>query len=203
MGYSLMLIPSLDLTCILKAEGFEISGESLDFYVGATAAVPQVNKDNLLNVNKVPINSIFIDMGTAFSPTRFMGQMDEIRYARALLHLRATSHREGRKTMIEVMNFLLGKKLYVHPGDPNDPKFPHKLDDPKARVVWHKLGIANLTDMAGKITSLRHIAKTDLTTLEYLDVYTTSSEPIHTGPDVRKSHFFTATYNMVYNQSAQ
>ena len=201
MGYGLMLIPSLDLTCILRAEGFDISGQSLDFYVGATASIPQVGKDNLRNVNKVPINSIFIDMGTAFSPTRFMGQRNEIRYARALLHLRATSYREGREVMIKAMDFLLGKKLYVHPGAPANPKFPFKLDDPDPRIVWHELDVANPTK-GGKITALKLIAKTDTTTLEYLDVYTTSSEPIHSGPDVRKNHFFTTTYNMVYNQAA-
>ena len=203
MGYGLMLIPSLDLTCILRAEGFDISGQSLDFYVGATAAIPQVGKDNLRNVNKVPINSIFIDMGTAFSPTRFMGQRNEIRYARALLHLRATSYREGREVMIKAMDFLLGKKLYVHPGAPADPKFPFKLDDPDPRIVWHEINTPNDTDpITGKITALKLIASIDPPTLEYLDVYTTSSEPIHSGPDVRKNHFFTTTYNMVYNQAA-
>ena len=201
MGYGLMLYPALDLSCILRAEGFDISNESHDYYVGATAAIPQVSNKNP-PFSDVPINSIFIDMGTAFSPTRFMGQGNEIRYARALLHLRSTNYRKGREIMINMMNFLLGKKLYVHPGDPDDPRFPYELDDPKARIVWHDLDIANPTDMAGKITSLRHIASTDNTKLEYLDVYTTSSEPIHSGPDVRKSHFFTTTYNLVYNQSA-
>ena len=151
----------------------------------------------------MPVNSAFIDMGTAFSPTRFMGQDNEIRYARALLHLRAIDPREGREIMIKMMNFLLGKKLYVHPGDPTDPKFPRKLDDPKSRVVWHELDIADPTDMAGKVTSRRLIAETDPTRLEYLDVYTTSSEPIHSGPNPAGHHFFTSTYNMVYNQAVR
>ena len=198
-----MLIPALDLTCILRAEGFDISDESHDYFVGATAAIPQVSNKNLpTNLNKVPVNSIFIDMGTAFSPTRFMGQGNEIRYARALLHLRATSYRKGRETMIDMMNFLLGKKLYVQLGKPADPRFPHKLDDPNPRIVWHEPSIPNDTDpMTGKITALKFIASINPPTLEYLDVYTTSSEPIHSGPDVRKNHFFTTTYNMVYNQA--
>ena len=202
MGYNLMLIPSLDLACILRAEGFEISNKSFDFYVGATAAIPQVSNKN--SPIDVPINSGFIDMGTAFNPTRFMGQRNEIRYARALLHLRAASLREGRKIMMEMMDFLLGKKLYVHPGKPSDLKFPYKLDDIDPRIVWHELGTPNDTDpITGKITALKLIAKTDTTKLEYLDLYTTSSEPTHSGPDPAKRHFFTSTYNMVYNQSAQ
>ena len=199
MGRSLMLIPSLDLTCILGAEGFEISNKSFDFYVGATLATPQVSNKN--RPIDVPINSAFIDMGTAFSPTRFMGQDNEIRYAKALLHLRAAYFREGRELMINMMNFLLGKKLYVHPGKPADPRFPRKLDDADPRIVWHELGIANDTDQTtGKITALKRIDKTDTTKLEYLDVYTTNSEPIHSGPDPANRHFFTTTYNMVYIQ---
>ena len=201
MGYSLMLYPALDLTCILRAGGIEVTTGSYDYYVGATLATPQTTNKNPLFLD-VPIDSIFIDMGTAFSPTRFMGQANEIRYARALLHLRASDPRKGREVMIGVMNFLLGKKLYVHPGKPTDPKFPRKLDDPDPRVVWHELDIANPTDVAGKITALKHIAEKDTTRLEYLDVYTTSSEPIHSGPDRKGSHFFTTTYNMVYNQAA-
>ena len=209
MGYGLMatstldediapgLIPGLDITCILRARGFDTSVTPRDFYVGATAAIPQIHNKTPANINDVPVNSVFIDMGTAFSPTRFMGQGNEIRYARALLHLRAAKYREGREIMIKVMNFLLGKKLYVHPGAPANPRLPHKLDDPDPRVVWHELKVANLTK-SGKITSLRYIAEADTTRLEYLDVYTTSSEPIHTGPDARKNHFFTTTYNMVY-----
>ena len=197
-----MLIPSLDLVCILRAGGIEATNVPFDLYVGATLATPQIKNKNPVILD-VPVDSIFIDMGTAFSPDRFMGQGNEIRYARALLHLRASTFRVGREIMITAMNFLLGKKLYVHPGKPAKPGFPHKLDDSKARVVWHELNIANPTDpITGEITSLRYIAPKDPTMLEYLDVYTTSSEPIHTGPDPKSRHFFTATYNMVYNQAA-
>ena len=197
-----MLYPSLDLLCILEANGQTVFGKPADLYVGATLAIPQI-KNKYPLIADVPVDSIFIDMGTAFSPTRFMGQASEIRYARALLHVRASGFRIGREIMMEAMNFLLGKKLYVRPGNPANPGFPHKLDDPDPRIVWHELGITNPTDpTTGKITSLRYIHKDDPTKLEYLDVYTTSSEPIHTGPDPKFNHFFSVTYNLVYNQPA-
>ena len=177
-----MLIPSLDFTLMLRAQDFPVTFVPVDFFVGATEAVPQFTGRN----RKVPKNAFFVDSGTAFSPTRFMGQQDEIRYARVLLHLRSTTYRKGRTAMMDVMNFLLGKKFYVHPGI---------LDNFNDRVVWHTLD-------APKILDKRHIDKDDPTLLEYLDVYTTTSDPIHSGPNRADLHTYTATYNMVYTQSA-
>ena len=182
-----MLIPSLDLTLMLEAEGFPITHVPGDFFVGATEAVPQVTGRN----RKVPRDAFFIDSGTAFSPTRFMGQKSEIRYARVLLHLRSSTHRKGRTAMMDVIDFLLGKKFYVHPGT---------LDNFSDRVVWYSLGIMNV--VKNNIEHKRLIKKTDTTMLEYLDVYTTTSDPIHSGPGPDDSHTYTVTYNMVYAQAA-
>ena len=180
-----MLMPALDLRTMLKAAGFITTGSGYDVYIGPTVAISEAG--NRVGTTKfVPKNALFIDSGTAFSPVRFMGQSNEIRHARVLLHLRSVGYKEGGELMRKAMDFLLGKKVYVHPGDPDD------LD---SRIVWYKLN-------DGEEGDCTFIDEDDSTLLEYLDVYTTSSEPIHSGPDRADSHFFTATYNMVYAQKA-
>ena len=188
-----MLIPALDLTLMLKAGGFSTDPEPHDFFVGPTADVPQTTGRN----RNVPKKAFFIDSGTAFSPTRFMSQRSEIRYARVLLHFRSFEYRDGRVTIMEAVDFLLGKKFYVYPGTQK------KFSD---RVVWHSLdGSGKNSDVLNPNNTIkykRHIDGNDPTKLEYLDVYTTTSDPIHSGPDINKLHTYTVTYNMVYNQAA-
>ena len=178
-----MLIPALDLTLMLKASGFSIDFTPNDFFVGPTGNVPQVTGRN----RDVPKEAFFIDSGTAFSPTRFMSQQSEIRYARVLLHFRSYDYRKGRITMMKAVDFLLGKEFYVHPGALKN------FDD---RVVWHSLDVVNIAEYK------RLIVTGDTTILKYLDVYTTTSDPIHSGPDPINLHTYSVTYNMVYSQAA-
>ena len=183
-----MLIPAYDFNLMLKAQDFTISPEPGDFFVGPTEAVPQVKGGSNRNV---PRNAFFVDSGTAFNPTRFMGQQTEIRYARVLLHFRSSDYRSGRMAMMEVTDFLLGKKFYVHPGT---------LKGFSDRVVWHALGAPDCVDSSDPNnikTFKRYIDPDDDTLLEYLDVYTTTSDPIHSGPDRNKLHTYSVTYNMV------
>ena len=196
-----MLIPALDFKTMLQAQDFPTSKFPVafkpgDFYVGPTEAVPQfgLTPPAVLANERAPKDAFFIDSGTAFSPTRFMGQSSEIRYARILIHLRASEYKKGRIAMMEVMNFLLGKKFYVHPGM-DDINFSD-------RVVWHRLDAANVLNPDNTIKYKRKIVTGDPTLLEYLDVYTTTSDPIHSGPSRNDLHTYTATYNMVYTQSS-
>ena len=195
-----MLIPALDFKTMLRAQDFPksdfpVNFKPNDFFVGPTVAVPQVGLTRAalqVNIN-APKDAFFIDSGTAFTPTRFMGQSSEIRYARVLVHLRASDYKLGRTAMRAVIDFLLGKKFYVHPG--TDKNFTD-------RVVWHSIAAANILNPNNTIKYKRNIVKGDPTILEYLDVYTTTSDPIHSGPDPSGLHSYTVTYNMVYNQGS-
>ena len=200
-----MLMPALDFVTMLRAQDFPtdkfpVRFKPSDFYVGPTEAVPQFGLTaaavRVVN-DSAPKDAFFIDSGTAFTPTRFMGQSNEIRYARILMHLRSHEYKIGRIAMMEVMNFLLGKKFYVHPG--TDKNF-------NDRVVWYSLDTAgknsNVLNPNNTVKYKRHIAVDDATLLEYLDVYTTTSDPIHSGPGPSGLHTYTVTYNMVYNQAA-
>ena len=183
--------PAVDMAYMINAE--ELSGDFVlgaDLFIGPLRGIPRF-VPGTGDTFYIPPCALFIDSGSAFNPDRFMGQGEEIRYARVILHLRSLGYSDGRRLMLKVMDFLLGKKFYVHPGDP---------DNPDTRVVWYKTNATSKLNKDG--VELRHIDKDDLTILEYLDVYTTSSEPIHSGPDLDSRHFFTSTYNMVYIQKA-
>ena len=183
--------PAVDLTYMINAA--ELSGSFVlgrDLFIGPLRGIPRF-VPGTGDTSYIPPCALFIDSGSAFNPDRFMGQREEIRYARVILHLRSLGYSDGRMLMLKVMDFLLGKKFYVHPGDPKDPD---------TRVVWHTLDALSYLNKDG--VELRRIVDADPTRLEYLDVYTTSSEPTHSGPDLDSRHFFTSTYNMVYNQAA-
>ena len=189
--------PAVDLTYMLNAA--DLSGNFVlgtDLFIGPLRGIPRFVPGDDSNF-KIPPCALFVDTGSAFNPDRFMGQTQEIRYARVMLHLRSLGYSDGRGLMISVMDFLLGKKFYVFPGDP---------DDPESRVVWHTLGAEDLPDPTPPLKDPNRILKRFIDGggfyLEYLDVYTTSSEPIHSGPDLDSRHFFTSTYNMVYTQGA-
>ena len=190
--------PAVDLTYMINAA--ELSGSFVlgtDLFIGPLRGIPRF-VPGTGDTFHIPPCALFIDSGSAFNPDRFMGQGEEIRYARVILHLRSLGYSDGRGLMLKVMDFLLGKKFYVHPGDridPNDPDSPEDLD---TRIVWHTLEATSKLNKDG--VELRRIVSTD-PTIEYLDVYTTSSEPIHSGPDLDSRHFFTSTYNMVYVQA--
>ena len=207
-----MLMPALDLTKMIGAQNFDNLDVPLnlgtDVYIGPTRAIPQPGAGVVGTRFLVPVNTLFIDSGTAFSPMRFMGQLSEIRHTRVLLQLRSIDYKNGRKRMIAVMDFLLGKKVYVYPGDPPDPDDPNP---PDTRVAWHTLDVDDVPDPTPPLDDPNRMLRrfissdedVDPPVLEYLDVYTTSSEPIHSGPNPSNHHFFTTTYNMVYIQEAE
>lgn len=60
--------------------------------------------------SEVRRNTLFVFGGSLINPTRFMGQYNEIRMEIIRTELRYTDYCSGYEKMIEVMNYLLGRK---------------------------------------------------------------------------------------------